>query len=62
MMKIVRASQRIAARKAPARERRAFVNPSTSFTDEYINADDEPRLPFSHAASGRSNSNSKNQG
>src|SRR5277367_5041268 len=55
-------SQRNAARKFPARERRARVKPSTSFTDEYKNAGGEPRLPFSHAASGSSNSSSKNQG
>ena len=55
-------SQRNAAKNAPARERRARVNPSTSRTDEYRNAGGEPRRPFSHASNGSSSSNSKKYG
>src|ERR1700689_3369535 len=61
-IKIASVSQRNAARKFPARERRAFVKPSTNFTDEYRNAGGEPRLPFSHASSGSNKSNSKKYG
>src|SRR5277367_3153663 len=55
-------SQRNAARKFPARERRARVKPSTSFTDEYKNAGGEPRLPFSHASNGKSSSSKRKYG
>jgi hypothetical protein len=56
------ASQRSVASTAPARERRPRVRPATSFTDEYKNAGAEPRRPFSHAASGSSNSSNNNHG
>ena len=61
-MNTARASQRNAAKNAPARERRTPVKPSTSFTDEYKNAGDEPRRPFSHATSGSSNSSKRKYG
>src|SRR5580658_2110301 len=61
-MKSARTSQRNAARNAPARERRERVKPSTSFTDEYKKAGGAPRLPFSHAKGGSSNSSSKKYG
>jgi hypothetical protein len=61
-IKIASVSQRNAARKFPARERRAFVKPSTNFTEEYKNAGGEPRLPFSHAKIGNSKSKSKKYG
>ncbi len=62
MMNNARASQRNAAKNAPACERRARVKPSTSFTDEYKNAGGEPRRPFNQASNGNSNSSSKNHG
>src|SRR5882724_11664965 len=61
-IKMASASQRSAARKFPTRERRAFVKPSTNFSDEYKNAGGEPRLPLSHAKSGSSKSSSRKYG
>src|SRR5271154_4869713 len=61
-IKMASVSQRNAARKFPARECRARVKPSTSFSDEYKNAGGEPRLPFSHAKKGSRKSKSRKYG
>ena len=58
-MRKARDNQRSADKKVPARDRRARVSPSTSFSEEYKKAGARPRRPFSHASNGSRSSNNK---